>query len=47
MGWVLRSIVVKEGLHLSSEFSKSREKLVEIWVETCPGFSLPEEEVLG
>ena len=42
----MRSIAVKEGLHLSCEFPQSREKLQEVRVEMCPGGSLPEQQAL-
>ena len=40
----MRSIAVKEGLHLSCKFPESGEKLQEVQVEMCPGGSLPEQE---
>ena len=40
----MKSIVVKHGLHLSSELPQSREKLKEIWVEICLGGSFSVKE---
>ena len=46
VGGALRSIAVKEGLHLGCKFPESREKLQEVWVEMCLGGSFPEQEAL-
>ena len=44
-GAAVRSIAVKEGLHLSCEFPEFREKLKEVWVKVCLlGNSWPGEE---